>query len=98
MRTAWTRIILLLRPIYICVQSGIYRRRGSDIPNAAVFKVPNGRFLPDIGSHTSISPSRIILPLCQVENAWYEITYSSTLGSNAETMKGVKLPAPAWPP
>lgn len=73
----------------------VCRCGGSDKPKAAVFRVPNGRFLPDIGSHTSISPSRIILYLCQKESACFGITYSSTLGSNAEAMKGVKLPAPA---
>lgn len=32
-------------------------------PRAAVLRVPKGRFLPDIGSHTSISPSSIMLGL-----------------------------------
>lgn len=30
-------------------------------PSAAAFKVPKGRFRPQIGSQTSISPSRTIL-------------------------------------
>ena len=32
-----------------------------DLPKAAVFNVPNGRLRSDTGSHTSISPSKIIL-------------------------------------
>jgi len=98
MQTARAGIVLLLRPIYTRVQSGICKGGRSDIPKAAVFRVPNGRFLPDIGSQTSISPSRIILSRCQRGNAWCGMTYSSTLGSKAEAMKGVKLPAPTWPP
>ena len=34
---------------------------GRYIPIAAVFNVPNGRLRSDIGSHTSISPSRMML-------------------------------------
>jgi len=32
-----------------------------DLPKAAVFNVPNGRLRSDTGSHTSISPSKMIL-------------------------------------
>ena len=31
------------------------------VPSAAVFKVPNGRLRSEIGSHTNISPSNMIL-------------------------------------
>jgi hypothetical protein len=32
-----------------------------NVPKAAVFRVPKGRFLPETGSQTSISPSNIML-------------------------------------
>jgi hypothetical protein len=35
-----------------------------NIPSAAVLSVPKGRFLPDTGSQTSISPSSIMLGDC----------------------------------
>lgn len=66
------------------------------LPKAAVFKVPNGRFRSETGSHTSISPSKIMLDNGQRTISVYNsnTTHLSTLESNAASMKGVRLPVP----
>lgn len=60
--TAWPRVQFLFG--FICGWSIIVvfsSLPDKNIPSAAVLSVPKGRYLPDTGSQTSISPSNIML-------------------------------------
>ena len=65
-----------------------------NLPKAAVFNVPNGRFLPVIGSHTSISPSSIILSLCQKEERLVGNDILIHSGVKCGSDKGCQAPYP----
>ena len=63
--TAWPRVQFLLGFICGCPITMIsLSLHDKNIPSAAVLSVPKGRFLPETGSQTSISPSSIMLKNC----------------------------------
>ena len=47
-----------------------YHVLAQNVPRAAVLSVPNGMFLSETGSQTSISPSRIMLLDHQIASYW----------------------------
>ena len=58
----------------------------SNLPRAAVFKVPNGKSRSETGSQTNISPSRMMLKHNEMVEVWDPCTYSSIRESKAASM------------